>query len=442
MCARRAGVALPETIEDIWQELRRDANPAVGHREPNGPLESVECHTNPSAGGREFQRVRQEVPDDLLQAIRVAHDGERTGLNAGFEIDVLGPCRRSNRLDPGVDDGCQIDAIHVELQLAGDDAGDVEQVADDPRLRSRVALDDVEGPRVLRLRDGAGLQHADPPVDRVQGRAQLVRDRHQELVLQTTRRFQLRACLLLASDNRAQLRVGGGPRGRALVDAALERIVRLTQRLGARGTPPLVALEQHVHPHQQRAHEGDDRNAEPARPPHGTRVFSQTGVTQAQLLPPHVAERAPHAIHHDSLLDGPLRPERAVVLVVHPLLPEELDLARDLRAQQLEPLLLVRVVGGERGEKIQLPWERAFGLVEGREKLRIAREEEPAGARFCLDATGYHRFDIDEHLFGADERFVRGFGPLQSAKGQQRDGDEHCQDSNEARAQERWGLEH
>jgi hypothetical protein len=57
MCARRAGVALAETIEDIRQELRHDANPAVGHREPDGSIGSVECHAHPSAGGRELQRV-------------------------------------------------------------------------------------------------------------------------------------------------------------------------------------------------------------------------------------------------------------------------------------------------------------------------------------------------------------------------------------------------
>jgi len=38
----------------------------------------------------------------------------------------------------------EVDRFQVQADLAGDDAGDIEQVIDQPRLRDRVPLDDVE----------------------------------------------------------------------------------------------------------------------------------------------------------------------------------------------------------------------------------------------------------------------------------------------------------
>jgi hypothetical protein len=87
---------------------------------------------------------------------------------------ALGVGRGLGREHGFLDDGRQIDALHVEAHLAREDAAHVEQVVDHLRLAPRVAVDDVDG-----LGEGVGLlilaQRGHPAEDGVERRAQLVR---------------------------------------------------------------------------------------------------------------------------------------------------------------------------------------------------------------------------------------------------------------------------
>ena len=62
-----------------------------------------------------------------------------------MELDALNFGERADGVDGGADDGGQINPLHVEANLAGDDAREIEQVFDDLRLAAGVALDDLEG---------------------------------------------------------------------------------------------------------------------------------------------------------------------------------------------------------------------------------------------------------------------------------------------------------
>ena len=80
----------------------------------------------------------------------------------------------------------------LEMELAADDARDVEEVFDEPRLRAGVAVDAFEGPRRLIGAARDGLQKdLQPAEDRVERRAQLVRQRGEEFVFQAARPGQL-----------------------------------------------------------------------------------------------------------------------------------------------------------------------------------------------------------------------------------------------------------
>src|SRR5437763_1766471 len=52
---------------------------------------------------------------------------------------------RPHRVDGGLDDALQVHRRDVELQLAGDDARDVEDLVDQLRLRARAPLDRLHG---------------------------------------------------------------------------------------------------------------------------------------------------------------------------------------------------------------------------------------------------------------------------------------------------------
>ena len=83
----------------------------------------------------------------------------------------------------------QIHRLHVEPQLAGHRARDVEEIVDQLRLGLGVALDGLDRALPLVVADLAGDQHPRPAVDRGQRRPQLVRHRHQEFVLHPVRQL-------------------------------------------------------------------------------------------------------------------------------------------------------------------------------------------------------------------------------------------------------------
>src|SRR6185369_11544588 len=70
--ARRRAVVLPESLEDEGQEPRVDAASRVADGDRDVGNHAPELAANASAGRRELHGVRQEVPEDLLQAPRVS----------------------------------------------------------------------------------------------------------------------------------------------------------------------------------------------------------------------------------------------------------------------------------------------------------------------------------------------------------------------------------
>jgi hypothetical protein len=71
------GVGLTESLEHVRQKLPRDPLAVVFDRDVNVRVLALQPHVHATALRREFHRVRQEVPADLLEAIGVAHDGPR-----------------------------------------------------------------------------------------------------------------------------------------------------------------------------------------------------------------------------------------------------------------------------------------------------------------------------------------------------------------------------
>ena len=71
-----AGLSLPERLEQIRDERRIDAISAVRDGEFGHILLSAQGHADFSAFGRELERVRQEVADDLFNAWSISPDLE------------------------------------------------------------------------------------------------------------------------------------------------------------------------------------------------------------------------------------------------------------------------------------------------------------------------------------------------------------------------------
>ncbi len=168
--------------------------------------ESTRCSSDLdlAALGRELDRVAEQVPDDLLQAAAVCRH-RRQRADRGRAVR-----RMSLALAPGSADSialftmsAQRDLLHVEPNLAGHDAAEVEQVVDQPHLRARIAVDHLEAALELFRRRGVGLALQDlrPAEDRAERRAQLVRQRREELVLDASGALRLHARVALGLED-------------------------------------------------------------------------------------------------------------------------------------------------------------------------------------------------------------------------------------------------
>ena len=75
----RCRIGLAKTIKDKRQELRIDADTGVLHRDLNLRIRSFQLDAYGSSLGSKLHGIAQEVPDDLLQTLRIARNQRKSG---------------------------------------------------------------------------------------------------------------------------------------------------------------------------------------------------------------------------------------------------------------------------------------------------------------------------------------------------------------------------
>jgi hypothetical protein len=183
MHATSAGFGLPEGIEDEREELGRDPAPAVGHGDLDVRAHALEHDLHRPALRRELDGVGQQVPDELLQTVRITGDQPRLGVQDGRESNALCVGRRTDDVHRPLDHVRQRHRANLEPEPARDDSRDVEKVVDQLRLRSRVPLYRLERASALFAVQLPLTKHAGPRENRREWRSQLVRHHGQERVL-------------------------------------------------------------------------------------------------------------------------------------------------------------------------------------------------------------------------------------------------------------------
>src|SRR5688572_20549816 len=177
-------VLLAKAIEHVREERGLDALAVVAHADFRIPVSSGQAHLDVPAAIRELDGVREEIADHLLQTRRISAYRADRGIQERRDLDALALRCGLHRFDGALDDAPHVETAELEGDLAAHDAGNVEQVLDEPALRARVAIDRLYRALASGIVELAGTQQRDPPEDRVQRRAQLVRHRRQEFVLQ------------------------------------------------------------------------------------------------------------------------------------------------------------------------------------------------------------------------------------------------------------------
>ena len=129
-----------------------------------------------------FAALVSRFSDDLLDPRRVDVERQLAPLDRDGEVVPPLVDERPGRLDRLVEDRPGVDELLAEPDLPAGDAGDVEQVVDEPGELPDLPLDDVARPAAVLL-VGGHLQDGHGVVDRRQRVPQLVGEHRQELVL-------------------------------------------------------------------------------------------------------------------------------------------------------------------------------------------------------------------------------------------------------------------
>ncbi len=195
--------SLTKSLEDVRQHVRRDADARVANGDGDVVLVLRHLHLDLAVTRCVLQRVRQQVPEHLLQPLAIAR--HRHGAFRHLAADRL-PLRRGGGADgfhrraDGID---EVHLAHVEPQLPTDDLRHLQDVAHQLLLAARIALDDLDGALPRRLVERALPQHARPAHDGVERGTQLVREGGEELVFQAAGGFSFTPRIAFA---RQQLR--------------------------------------------------------------------------------------------------------------------------------------------------------------------------------------------------------------------------------------------
>ncbi len=111
----------------------------------SGVVDTVEADVDVAAFGGELGGVAEQVERDLLEPDGVARHPGRLGIDGARDHELARLGLPPDRVERVLDDDPQVDRALVDLELAGHDARDVEQIVDELRLHARVALDAGQG---------------------------------------------------------------------------------------------------------------------------------------------------------------------------------------------------------------------------------------------------------------------------------------------------------
>src|SRR5690349_9952631 len=121
--ARR--VELTEAIKDVEEKLRIDALSRITDGDFNLGIAALQPHFNAPAFRCELDRVRQKIPDNLLEPFGVAGDRTYSRINCSLEMNVSGIGCGLHAFNDRFDYPVHFQHAYVEAKLSRDDARDV-----------------------------------------------------------------------------------------------------------------------------------------------------------------------------------------------------------------------------------------------------------------------------------------------------------------------------
>src|SRR5207249_4516565 len=118
-------VPLTESLEHVRKERGIDALARVADDDFHLPVGAQHTDLHAAASRSELDRVRKQVPEDLLQAVGVAEYGSETPRERGVDADLLRLSGGPHAVERSVQHLIQLEGTDLEPELAGHDARDV-----------------------------------------------------------------------------------------------------------------------------------------------------------------------------------------------------------------------------------------------------------------------------------------------------------------------------
>src|SRR5437870_11942656 len=113
-----SALALSQPIEDIRQDVGRDALSRVADDDLDVRAHALQLHLDPTVFRGELHGVLAQIPDDLLEPSRIAADQEAGRLQHRLEPNTLRLGRVTDRLQRVLDEVAQIDRLDDEAHAA------------------------------------------------------------------------------------------------------------------------------------------------------------------------------------------------------------------------------------------------------------------------------------------------------------------------------------
>src|SRR5580692_8006193 len=118
MAAGGGCVGLTKPVENERDKLWLDSLTGVNHADFEMGVYPFQHHLDAPAFGGELHRIREQIPQYLLQTVNVAADDDAVQrVNDRLQSNAFGIGGRASGLDCGLDDGREIESLHVQADL-------------------------------------------------------------------------------------------------------------------------------------------------------------------------------------------------------------------------------------------------------------------------------------------------------------------------------------
>ncbi len=174
----------PLAIEDVRQQLGRDALAGIGDGDHRPVAGAAKRHPDPATVRREADGVREQMPHHLPEARHVAGDDAHRHAEVELDAQTLRLRDRPRGVGRSANDAAQIHRLEIQSHAPQRDARKIQQRIDLMGLQERRMLEPVEGARDYRRLRRLLAQHLYPEPDGVERVAQLVSQRVRELIVE------------------------------------------------------------------------------------------------------------------------------------------------------------------------------------------------------------------------------------------------------------------